>query len=282
MTSHQDVLRGRVAVVTGSSRGIGFAMARLLGSQGATVVVASRSDADVAAAVGRLHAEGILASGRRCDTGELADVEALRDEALGLGTLDIWINNAGASGVFGPTASTPVDDFTRVVRTNILGTFHGSRVALPVFLGQGHGDLVNIYGRGDQGPVALQNAYASSKRWVRQFTETLRRETRGTGVRVHGMNPGLVTTDMLGQVRTQPGYEHRLGGLQVVVGLWGQSADEAARPLLDLVMSDAAEFRYLTKSTMVTRGVRNVLAGRLRRANRMPLEITILDTGGQE
>jgi NAD(P)-dependent dehydrogenase (short-subunit alcohol dehydrogenase family) len=257
-------------------------MARLLGSQGATVVVASRSDADVAAAVGRLHAEGILASGRRCDTGELADVEALRDEALGLGTLDIWINNAGASGVFGPTASTPVDDFTRVVRTNILGTFHGSRVALPVFLGQGHGDLVNIYGRGDQGPVALQNAYASSKRWVRQFTETLRRETRGTGVRVHGMNPGLVTTDMLGQVRTQPGYEHRLGGLQVVVGLWGQSADEAARPLLDLVMSDAAEFRYLTKSTMVTRGVRNVLAGRLRRANRMPLEITILDTGGQE
>lgn len=282
MTSHQDVLRGRVAVVTGSSRGIGFAMARLLGSHGATVVVASRSDADVATAVGRLRAEGILVSGRRCDTGELADVEALRDEALGRGTLDIWINNAGASGVFGPTASTPVDDFTQVVRTNILGTFHGSRVALPVFLGQGHGDLVNIYGQGDRGPVALQNAYASSKRWVRQFTETLRRETRGTGVRVHGMNPGLVTTDMLGRVRTQPGYEHRLGGLQIVVGLWGQSPEEAALPLLDLVTSDAAEFRYLTKTTMVARGVRNVLAGRLRRANRMPLEITILDAGVRE
>lgn len=125
--------------------------------------------------------------------------------------------------------------------------------------------------------MALQNAYASSKRWVRQFTETLRRETRRTGVRVHGMNPGLVTTEMLGHVTSQPGYEHRLGGLQVVVGLWGQSPDGAARPLLDLVTSDAAEYRDLTRRTMVTRGVRNLLAGRLRRANRMPLDVTVLD-----
>lgn len=281
MGSRRDVLRGRVAVVTGSTRGLGLAMARLLGQQGATVVLASRSDADVEAAVERLHAEGIAASGRQCDTGELADVEALRDEALSRGTLDIWVNNAGASGVFGPTASTPVEDFTQVVRTNILGTFHGSRVALPVFIGQGRGDLVNVYGHGDHGPVALQNAYASSKRWVRQFTETLRVETKGTGVRVHGMNPGLVITDMLGHVTSQPGYQHRLGGLQVVVGLWGQTPDDAARPLLDLVTSDAAEFRYLTKTTMVTRGVRNVLAGRLRRARRMPLDVTVLDSNRQ-
>ncbi|MFF1383136.1 SDR family oxidoreductase [Arthrobacter sp. NPDC058288] len=274
----RDVLRGRVAVVTGSTRGLGFAMARLLGQHGATVVLASRSDVDVAAAVERLHLEGIAASGRRCDTGELADVEALRDEALRYGTLDIWVNNAGVSGVFGPTASTPVDDFTRVVRTNILGTFHGSRIALPVFLGQGRGDLVNVYGQGDQGPVALQNAYASSKCWVRQFTETLRLETKGTGVRVHGLNPGLVVTNMLGHVTSQPGYEHRLGGLQVVVGLWGQTPDDAARPLLDLVTSDSGEFRYLTKTTMVSRGVRSLVAGRLRRANRMPLDITVLDT----
>jgi NAD(P)-dependent dehydrogenase (short-subunit alcohol dehydrogenase family) len=269
MGSQGDALRGRVAVVTGSTRGLGLAMARRLGQQGATVVLASRSDDDVVGAVERLLAEGIAASGRRCDTGELADVEALRDEALSRGTLDIWVNNAGTSGVFGPTASTPVDDFTQVVRTNILGTFHGSRVALPVFLGQGHGDLVNVYGRGDRGPVALQNAYASSKRWVRQFTETLRRETRGTGVRVHGMSSGLVITDL-------PGYEHRLAGLQVVVGLWGQNPDDAARPLLDLVTTDAAEFRYLTNAAMVTSGVRKVLAGSLRRANRMPLDVTVL------
>ena len=272
----RGVLRGRVAVVTGSSRGLGFAMARLLGRQGATVVLASRTTADVSAAVERLGAEGITVCGQQCDTGDLAAVEALRDEALGRGTLDIWVNNAGVSGVFGPTASTPVDDFARVVRTNILGTFHGSRVALPVLLAQGHGDLVNVYGQGDRGPVALQNAYASSKRWVRQFTETLQRETRGTGVRVHGMNPGLVTTDLLTHITSQPGFEQRLRGLQVVAGLWGQSAEEAARPLLGLVTSDAAEFRDLTPVTMVTRGVRHLLAGRLRRADRLPLEVTVL------
>jgi glucose 1-dehydrogenase len=277
MDERPHLLAGRVAVVTGSSRGLGLAMARLLGLHGASVVLASRSDADVAVAVERLRSEGIEASGRRCDVAELADVEALRDEALRQGTLDIWVNNAGASGVYGPTASTPVDDFTRVVRTNILGTFHGARVALPVFLNQGHGDLVNVYGQGDQGPVALQNAYASSKRWVRQFTETLRAETKGSGVRVHGMNPGLVITDMLGRVTSQPGYEHRLTGLQVVVGLWGQTPEVAAQPLLRLVTSDAAQYRDLTKVTLVGRGVRNLLAGRVRRANRMPMDVAVLD-----
>jgi NAD(P)-dependent dehydrogenase (short-subunit alcohol dehydrogenase family) len=277
MGTGQDLLAGRVAVVTGSSRGLGFAMAGLLGRRGASVVLASRSDADVATAVQRLRAEGVEASGLRCDMGELADVEALREEALAHGMLDIWVNNAGASGVFGPTASTPVEDFARVVRTNILGTFHGSRVALPVFLGQGHGDLVNVYGQGDRGPVALQNAYASSKRWVRQFTETLRAETKGTGVRVHGMNPGLVITDLLRSVTSQPGYQQRLGGLQVVVGLWGQTPDVAAEPLLRLVTSDADEFRDLTAATLVGRGIRNVLAGRLRRRNRMPMNVTVLD-----
>lgn len=277
MDARRDMLAGRVAVVTGSSRGLGFAMARVLGRHGASVVLASRSEADVAVAVERLRTEGIEASGRRCDMAELSDVEALREEALAHGTLDIWVNNAGASGVYGPTASTPVEDFARVVRTNILGTFHGSRVALPVFLGQGHGDLVNVYGQGDQGPVALQNAYASSKRWVRQFTETLRAETKNSGVRVHGMNPGLVITDMLGRVTSQPGYEQRLGGLQVVVGLWGQTPEVAAQPLLRLVTTDAAEFRDLTKATLVGRGIRSLLTGRLRRRNRMPMNVTVLD-----
>ncbi|WP_307305890.1 SDR family NAD(P)-dependent oxidoreductase [Pseudarthrobacter enclensis] len=274
-----EVLSGRVAVVTGSSRGLGFAMARELGLHGAAVVLASRSDDAVAAAVERLRAEGITASGRRCDTAALSDVEALRDEALSQGTLDIWINNAGVSGVYGPTASTPVADFEHVVHTNILGTFHGARVALPVFLSQGHGDLVNLYGQGDTGPVAQQNAYASSKRWVRQFTETLRLETKGTGVRVHGMNPGLVETGLLRQVACQPGYQQRLGALPVVVGLWGQSAHDAARPVLDVVTSDTPEFRFLTKRRLVTRGLRSLLAGRLRRANRMGSEITVVEPG---
>jgi NAD(P)-dependent dehydrogenase (short-subunit alcohol dehydrogenase family) len=276
MQHERDVLAGRVAVVTGSSRGLGFAFARLLGSHGATVVLTARHRDAVDRAVADLTAEGIAAHGLAADVGELPDVERVRDLAVGLGILDIWVNNAGAAGVYGPTASADVADFARVVRTNILGTFHGSRVALPVFLAQGHGDLVNVYGRGDDRPVPLQNAYASSKAWVRSFTRGLQGEVKGTGVRVHGINPGLVLTDLLGRVSTQPGFEGRLGALSVVASLWGQQPVDAARPLLDLVTSDRPEFRDLSRATTVTRGVRSLLGGRLRRDRRMRLDVTVV------
>ena len=112
---------------------------------------------------------------------------------------------------------------------------------------------------------------------MRQFTETLRLETKGTGVRVHGLNPGLVETELLGRVSAQAGYGQRLGALQVVVGLWGQDAREAARPIVGLVTSDAAEYRFLTRRRLVTHGLHNVLRGRLRRSSRMPLDVTVVD-----
>lgn len=277
--NEDQVLAGRVAVVTGSSRGLGLALARLLGEHGATVVLTARTAADVEHAVAELTTAGIAAHGLVADVGVLADVERVRDEAARHGVLDIWVNNAGAAGVYGPTATTPVADFERVVRTNILGTYYGSRVALGIFLAQGHGDLVNLYGRGDDRPVPLQNAYASSKSWIRSFTRALQGEVRGTDVRVHGMNPGLVRTDMLGRVSTQPGYEQRMHALPVVVALWGQSPEDAARPLLTLVTSKRREFRDLTRRTMLTRALTNIVGGGLRRDRRLPLDITVVPPG---
>lgn len=276
MVGEREVLAGRVAVVTGSSRGLGLEFARLLGRHGAIVVITARTAEMVERAVAELRADGIAAHGLAADVGELADVERVRDEALRHGVLDIWVNNAGAAGVYGPTASTPVADFERVVRTNILGTFYGSRVALGVFLAQGHGDLVNLYGRGADEPVPLQNAYASSKAWIRNFTRALKGEVRGSNVRVHGMNPGLVLTEMLGRVSVQAGFENRVKALPVVVGLWGQPPEVAARPLLDLVTSDRSEFRDLRRRTMVTRAVTHLLQGRLRRDRRMPMDVTVV------
>ncbi len=82
-------------------------------------------------------------------------------------------------------------------------------------------------------------------------------------------------TDLLGRVTSQPGYQHRLSALPVVVGLWGQTADDAAWPIVDLVTSDMAEFRFLTRRRLVTHGLHNVLRGSLRRSHRMVLHVTV-------
>ena len=95
------------------------------------------------------------------------------------GNIDIWVNNAGYGGIYGPTATIDPQDFERVMRTNIFGEYYGSWVALQHFLAQGTGGkLINLLGRGDTTPVAFQNAYASSKAWVRNFTWHWQRNLR--------------------------------------------------------------------------------------------------------
>lgn len=273
-----EELAGKVAVITGGSRGLGAAIAELLGSRGATVVVGARSQRGVDDAVARLRAAGVAAYGVACDVGRLADVEALRDAALAHGGLDIWVNNAGTSGPYGPTHRIPAEEFQRVVATNILGTAYGCRTAIPAMLERGGGHVINLYGRGDTRPVPLQNAYASSKTWVRSFTRTLQRELRGTGVAVHGLNPGLVTTEMLGEVTAMRGYEDKLRGLPVVVGLWGQPPEVAARPVLALVTGRGrGDYRDLTTPRLLGRTVRSLREGRLRADRRMPMRVTAID-----
>lgn len=267
-------LTGSVAVVTGGTKGLGLAIARLLGAHGATIVVGARNLGD---AVARLADEGLDAHGLACDVGRWEDVEALRDVALARGGVDIWVNNAGSAGIYGPAHQVPPEVFERLVRTNIMGTFHGCRAALPVMLERGSGHVVNLYGRGATKPVPLQGAYASSKAWVRTFTRTVQQEVKGTGVHVHGFNPGLVMTEMLGDVTVAPGYEQKVNALPMVVGLWGQVPDVAAEPVLELVTGDTAEYRDLTPRRMLSRTARSVVDGRLRKDRRMPMRVTVLD-----
>ena len=133
-------LDGKVAVITGSTRGFGLAVARAYVREGARVVVSSRSSDAVSRAVaelGRDAAEGAVA-----DVGEGWAAGALRDAALArFGRLDVWINNTALSGVYGPTALVPVDDTLAVLDTNIRGTYRGSVVAVRHFLAHGGGKL---------------------------------------------------------------------------------------------------------------------------------------------
>jgi len=230
------MLDHQVAVITGSSRGLGLAIAELYASQGAAVIISARSEQTVAEAVNQLRKSGYQASGLVCDVGSLEQVRALADHAVKTyGKIDIWVNNAGVAGVYGPTAHVPVGRFERVFRTNILGTYYGSIVAVQQFLRQGSGKLINLLGRGDDGPVKFQNAYASSKYWVRSFTLALAEEYKTSGIGIYAFNPGLVDTALLRQVDALTGYERKLKPLSMVIRLWANAPEVPAQKALWLV-----------------------------------------------
>ncbi len=168
----------------------------------------------------------------------------MRDAALSdTGRLDIWVNNAGRAGAFGPILATPENDFLATTDTVIRGTSYGSLAALDAMTKAGGGDLINLLGRGDDGPVKNQAAYGSAKTWVRALTGALAGEIKDSGVRVHAFNPGLVRTDMLGRIDAVRGYGSGLNRFGSVIGVLGLDADEAARPVLDLIGSDRLEYR---------------------------------------
>lgn len=233
-----DALAGKVAVITGSSRGLGLAIAQAYAREGASVVVASRSPQGVSQAIAGLRESGFRADGMACDTGKLDDVAALADLALSrFGKLDIWVNNAGVGAPFGPTASISPDAFTAVVQTNILGVYHGSLVAMRHFSAAGSGKLINLLGRGADKPVPNQNAYSSSKAWVRWFSKSLAQEYKGSGVGVYMFNPGLVLTDMLTDVEAIEGYGEQMSGLNTVIRMWGNPPEVPAQKAVWLASS---------------------------------------------
>lgn len=268
-------LTGQVAVVTGGSRGLGRAIAQLLGEAGASIVVGALPGDGVEQAVAELRRSGIRAEGRDTDVADLAQVEALRDAAIMLGGLDIWINNAGTGSPYGPTHLLDPADFERVLDANVRGVFHGTRTAVTAMLAQGSGHVVNVWGKGADRPVPWQSAYATSKAWNKMFTRTIRAELKGTGVAVHGFDPGLVRTEMLARVTVAPGMEDRVRALPTVVALWGQSPQDAARPMLGLLTGSRRDHRDLTPARVVGRGLRSVLRGDLRRDRLMTMEVAV-------
>ncbi len=274
-------LQGQTAVVTGSTRGLGLAIARAFVREGAHVVVSSRTAAAVEDAVAMLGpdvVEGVVA-----DVSRREAHEALLGAALErFGRLDVWVNNAGVSGAYGPTPAIADEDFLRVLDTNVRGVYFGSMAASRHFLALGGGKLINILGRGERGPVVNQNAYASSKAWVRSFTLALARETQGRGVGVFAFNPGLMLTDLVGEVRAVRGYEAKLRPFATVLRLWGEDPSVPAEIVLELASAATDGRTGLTRSMLTPRrmlaGVARDLRRRLLREAPPVIELNVEST----
>lgn len=261
------LLEGKVAVITGSSRGLGLAIAQAYAQQGAAVVISSRTMQTVDQAVSGLRQNGFQAEGAACDTGNMSQVEALADLAVArFGKLDIWVNNAGLSAPYGPTISVPVDRFNRVVQTNILGVYYGSMSALKHFIPQKSGKLINLIGRGAKEPVPFQNAYASSKSWVRSFSKSLAKELDHSGVGIYIFNPGLVLTEMVTDVEAIEGFAQRMSALNTVLRMWGNSPEVPAKKAVWLA-SSATDGRTGLEINMLTPD--RIILGTLREMRRL-------------
>ena len=189
-------------VITGSTRGIGYGLADVFLARGCRVVISGRDAQRVEEAVqalARLHGPERVA-GQACDMTIFAQVQALWNFAKQrLGTVDIWINNAGRANTLTPFWELDPATIQAVVETNLTGSMYGAKVALSGLRAQGHGSLYNMEGYGSRGKRKQPGLtlYGSTKAGIAFMNDSLVEETRGSSVLVGSILPGMVVTDML-------------------------------------------------------------------------------------
>jgi NAD(P)-dependent dehydrogenase (short-subunit alcohol dehydrogenase family) len=187
-------LAGKVALVTGASRGIGAAVARALAAEGVRLALASRSGDD-------LGLDG--AAARPCDVRRPEDLEALAAEAVErFGGIDILVANAGV-GAYGPFLDLPADQLEEMIDVNVKGTLYAVRAALPHLLESDAADIVTLASEAGRRGLPLEAVYCASKFAQVGFTRALDHELREQGVRCSNVCPGGVATDFaMGRGRT--------------------------------------------------------------------------------
>ncbi|HET7273944.1 MAG TPA: SDR family oxidoreductase [Longimicrobiaceae bacterium] len=188
-------LSGKTAVVTGSSKGIGYAIAESLAEAGANVLVSARNAEEVARAARALNARGSgHVVGVVCDVREHDDVRMLISRAVEeFGKLDILVNNAGVGG-FAPVAEMSPELWEQVIDTNLTGLFYACHEAIPHLRSAGGGWIINIGSLAGKNAFPGAAAYNASKFGLIGFSEALMQEVRYDGIRVNYIMPGSVNT----------------------------------------------------------------------------------------
>lgn len=192
-------MSGKAVLVTGASRGIGAAAARVFARVGASVALVSRGEEAIAALAGEIGPQALAIP---CDVARYWEVAAAVDATVrAFGRLDVIVNNAGVIEPVARMAESDPDAWGQVIDINLKGVYHGMRAALPVMLAAGGGSILTISSGAAHAPIEGWSHYCASKAGAAMLTGMLDKEYRDKGIRALGLSPGTVATQMQKEIK---------------------------------------------------------------------------------
>lgn len=237
--SIQFDFKGKTALITGSSRGLGYTFARGLGRSGAHVVVNGRNEETVAKAVGNLKKEGASASAAVFDiTDERAIQEAVSEIIAEQGGIDILVNNAGRQ-IRGPLADFPLESWKEILDINLTGAFLVAKAVAPSMISRRSGKVVNICSMQSELGRKTIAPYSASKGGLKMFTRAMAVEWAEHNIQVNGIAPGYFLSEMTQPLADDEKFDSWLKG-RTPAGRWGDP-EELVAPLL-LLCSEGSSF----------------------------------------
>ncbi|MCA1834418.1 MAG: SDR family NAD(P)-dependent oxidoreductase [Actinomycetota bacterium] len=243
-------LEGKRALVTGASRGIGAAIAIAFAEAGADVAVSARSESDLDEVAGKARATGHKAVVAPCDVTQRDQVYATVDRAVKeLGGIDILVNNAGGSRFMAPLVNTREDGWEKGIRLNLDSVFWFCKAAGQHMLDRGSGSVINIASVAGVRSSPLLSFYGAAKAAVINLTKTLSIEWGESGVRINGIAPGWIKTDLNKALWSDPSTAQGMTN-PVPLKRLGEVSDITGAAIF--LASDAAA--YVTGHTIVVDG----------------------------
>jgi len=241
----------KTIVITGSTRGIGFALAREFLNQNCQVVISGRTDESVGNSIEELITDfpKDRIAGFPCDVTQFSQLLALWEfSKKKFVNIDIWINNAGISNKQAPSWEIPEAEIRTVIETNMLGELFGTKIAMQGFLDQGFGAVYNVEGLGANGKtnnVEGLSIYGTTKAGLHYFNKCLFKECNNPKIISGALQPGMVLTDMImDQYRDQPEEWEKVKG---ILGIIASPIDEVAVWMTNKILTNqknGAYFRY--------------------------------------
>ena len=233
-------LTGKVAVVTGASKGIGEAIARGLAEFGANVVVSSRKQDAVDAVAEAFRKDGLQAMAVAANMGSTDDIDNLIEQTVtSYGGVDIIVNNAAANPVFGPVQNTDASAFDKIIDVNVKGPFELCKKVHPILKSRGGGSIIHLGSIGGIRPEAGIGIYSMSKAAINNLTMTMARDWGADNIRVNSICPGLVKTKFSEALWKDEGVHNRFIK-KIPLGHAGKPDDVAG--LAVFLASDAAAY----------------------------------------